>query len=101
LFESLNMASSTCKALVARVEGDKSFMDLKNISIPKIEPHQILVRVHSVAQNPVDGKSHFPLAYLILRITDVTSVQSIDGSAFGNGAVLGCDFTGTAEKLGD
>jgi len=28
-------------------------------------------------------------------------VQSLDGSAFGNGAVLGCDFTGTVEKLGD
>jgi NADPH:quinone reductase-like Zn-dependent oxidoreductase len=28
-------------------------------------------------------------------------VQSLDGNAVGNGAVLGCDFTGIVEKLGD
>jgi NADPH:quinone reductase-like Zn-dependent oxidoreductase len=28
-------------------------------------------------------------------------VQSLDGNAFGIGAILGCDFTGTVEKLGD
>ncbi|KAE9371146.1 zinc-binding dehydrogenase family oxidoreductase [Stipitochalara longipes BDJ] len=76
------MSSSTCKALVTRVDGDKSILELKDIPIPKIEPHHVLVRVGSVAQNPTD-------------------VQSLDGNAFGNGAVLGCDFTGTVEKLGE
>jgi NADPH:quinone reductase-like Zn-dependent oxidoreductase len=28
-------------------------------------------------------------------------VQSLDISAFGNGAVLDCDFVGTVEKLGE
>jgi NADPH:quinone reductase-like Zn-dependent oxidoreductase len=28
-------------------------------------------------------------------------VRSLHGNAFGNGAVLGCDFTGTVEKLGE
>ncbi|PMD62981.1 GroES-like protein [Hyaloscypha bicolor E] len=76
------MAPTTAKALVTRVDGDKSTMGIKNMPVPKIEPHQLLVRVGSVAQNPTD-------------------VQSLDGSAFGNGAVLGCDFAGTVEKLGD
>ncbi|PMD36243.1 GroES-like protein [Hyaloscypha variabilis F] len=76
------MASSTCKALVTRIDGDKSIMDLKHISIPILGPHQVLVRVASVAQNPTD-------------------VLSLDFNGFGNGAVLGCDFTGTVEKLGD
>jgi NADPH:quinone reductase-like Zn-dependent oxidoreductase len=50
------MAPNTGKALVTRVDGDKSVMDLKDVPIPKIEPHQVLVRVSSVAQNPTDGK---------------------------------------------
>jgi NADPH:quinone reductase-like Zn-dependent oxidoreductase len=50
------MAPNTGKALVTRVDGDKSIMDLKDVPIPKIEPHQVLVRVSSVAQNPTDGK---------------------------------------------
>ena len=28
-------------------------------------------------------------------------MQSLDGNVFGKGAVLGCDFTGTVEKLGE
>jgi len=76
------MVSSTSKALVTRIGGGKSTMDLVDVPIPKLEPHQLLVRVGSVAQNPTD-------------------VQSLDGNAFGNGAVLGCDFTGTVEKLGE
>jgi len=49
------MASSTCKALVTRVDGDKSTTVLKDIAIPKVEPHQALVRVSIVAQNPTDS----------------------------------------------
>jgi len=51
------MAPATAKALVTRVDGDKSTMDIKSMPVPKIEPHQLLVRVGSVAQNPTDGKN--------------------------------------------
>ena len=54
------MASSTCKALVTRIDGDKSIMDLKHISVPILGPHQVLVRVASVAQNPTDGTDSTP-----------------------------------------
>ncbi|KAI8306101.1 Zinc-type alcohol dehydrogenase-like protein [Colletotrichum sp. SAR11_240] len=30
-----------------------------------------------------------------------TAIQSFDGNAFGDGAVLGCDFVGTVEETGD
>lgn len=30
----------------------------------------------------------------------IVSVQSFDNNAFGDGAVLGCDFTGTVEEIG-
>jgi hypothetical protein len=52
-----NMALTTAKALVTRVDGDKSTMGIKSMPVPKIEPHQLLVRVGSIAQNPTDGKS--------------------------------------------
>jgi NADPH:quinone reductase-like Zn-dependent oxidoreductase len=32
-------------------------MGIQNMLVPEIEPHQLLVRVGSVAQNPTDGKN--------------------------------------------
>ncbi|KAH7376847.1 putative alcohol dehydrogenase [Plectosphaerella cucumerina] len=68
---------SHCNALVTR-NGQ-----LKKESIPVPEPaeHQLLVRVQYTAQNPTD-------------------VQSLDRNAFGDDAVLGCDFVGIVEKTG-
>ncbi|KXH54060.1 hypothetical protein CSAL01_01966 [Colletotrichum salicis] len=54
----------------------------KQIPVPEPAPHQALVKVSHIAQNPTD-------------------VQSLDGDAFGDGAVLGCDFVGTVEVVGD
>ncbi len=54
------MASPTCKAIVTRIDRDKSTMDLKHISVPVLEPHQILVCVASVAQNPTDSTDSTP-----------------------------------------
>jgi hypothetical protein len=51
------MVPTTAKALVTRVDGGKSTMGIQNMPVPKIEPHQLLVRVGSVAQNPTDGKN--------------------------------------------
>ncbi|KAF4426982.1 Zinc-type alcohol dehydrogenase-like protein [Colletotrichum fructicola Nara gc5] len=34
-------------------------------------------------------------------VVEAPNVQSFDGNAFGDGAVLGCDFVGTVEETGD
>jgi NADPH:quinone reductase-like Zn-dependent oxidoreductase len=49
------MGFETVKALVTSVSGGKSTIDLADVPIPYLEPHQVLVRVVSVAQNPTDG----------------------------------------------
>ncbi|THY69646.1 NAD(P)-binding protein [Aureobasidium pullulans] len=49
--------------------------------LPSRKPHQSLVKVQYVAQNPTD-------------------VQTLDSNAFGEGTVLGCDFVGTVEEEG-
>ncbi|RAH46735.1 zinc-binding alcohol dehydrogenase family protein [Aspergillus brunneoviolaceus CBS 621.78] len=54
----------------------------ESIAIPSPAPHQVLVRLSHVAQNPTD-------------------IQALDGKAFGDGAVLGCDFVGEVVALGD
>ncbi|KAJ3530604.1 hypothetical protein NM208_g9251 [Fusarium decemcellulare] len=71
-------------ALVVEVpeNGSKPELVKKHISPPVLEPYQVLVKIATVAQNPTDG------------------IQSLDTNAFGNGAVLGCDFTGTVERVG-
>jgi NADPH:quinone reductase-like Zn-dependent oxidoreductase len=33
-------------------------------------------------------------------VADKLAVQSFDGDAFGDGAVLGCDFAGVVEQVG-
>lgn len=50
------------------------------VSVPKIEEHEILVRVHCVALNPADYKH-----------IDVLSPR---------GAIIGCDYAGTVAKVG-
>ncbi|KAJ5580695.1 GroES-like protein [Penicillium hetheringtonii] len=62
---------------------DKSSVRLSNEEIPIPSPaeHQVLIKISHVAQNPTD-------------------VQSFDKNAFGDGAVLGCDFVGEVVKLG-
>lgn len=51
------------------------------MSIPSFQPHEVLVRISVVAQNPTD-------------------IKSFDGNRFGDGAVLGCDFCGRVEDVG-
>ncbi|KAG7418986.1 Trans-enoyl reductase ACTTS2 [Fusarium oxysporum f. sp. rapae] len=70
-------------ALVVEVpeNGSKPELIRKQISPPMLEPHEALVKVATVAQNPTD-------------------VQTFDLNLFGNGAVLGCDFAGKVERLG-
>ncbi|KAH8801399.1 chaperonin 10-like protein [Xylogone sp. PMI_703] len=51
------------------------------VKLPTLEKRQILVRVHYAAFNPTD-------------------MLAFDLKAFGDGAVLGCDFAGTVQELG-
>ncbi|KFY27670.1 hypothetical protein V491_00787 [Pseudogymnoascus sp. VKM F-3775] len=70
-------------ALVTRVgENGKAYLSREKVELGQPQHNQVLVRIHSIAQNPTD-------------------VQSLDTNAFGDGAVLGCDFTGTVEAMGN
>ncbi|KAK1514623.1 hypothetical protein CABS01_06602 [Colletotrichum abscissum] len=83
------MAGQQMQALVTESSaggGGSPKMVRKQVPIPEPAPHQALVKVSHIAQNP----------------TDVWfTLQSLDGNAFGDGAVLGCDFVGTVEAVGD
>ncbi|KAF4970019.1 hypothetical protein FSARC_2836 [Fusarium sarcochroum] len=73
---------ASSQALVVRL-GSNSTSKLVNEQLPMPKPgnHQLLVKVSHVAQNPTD-------------------IQSFDANAFGDGAVLGCDFVGVVEETG-
>ncbi|KAJ4982630.1 hypothetical protein SVAN01_11880 [Stagonosporopsis vannaccii] len=69
-------------AQVQRLGTDKTAIVVaEHIAVPKPGNHELLVKVSYVGQNPTD-------------------VQSLDSNAFGDGAVLGCDFVGTVEDVG-
>ncbi|KAJ5981178.1 hypothetical protein N7499_001809 [Penicillium canescens] len=73
---------SKMTALVNRGSAEQSpRLSKEEIDVPVPVGHQILVKISHVAQNPTD-------------------VQSLDGNAFGDGAVLGCDFVGECVELG-
>ncbi|KAL0941988.1 Zinc-type alcohol dehydrogenase-like protein C2E1P3.01-like protein 4 [Colletotrichum truncatum] len=76
------MSGKTCQAIVivTSKEGSPTLVK-KSIPVPEPAPNQALVKVSHVAQNPTD-------------------IQAFDGKAFGDGAVLGCDFVGTVEETG-
>ncbi|KAF3007824.1 hypothetical protein E8E13_010620 [Curvularia kusanoi] len=61
--------------------GDKPKFALEEVEVPHPKEHEVLVKNKYVAQNPTD-------------------VQSLDGNAFGDGTVLGCDFVGEVEEVG-
>jgi len=71
------MSSPKMQALVQR--GDK--LCKESIEVPTPSDHQVLVKISYVAQNPTD-------------------IQAFDTKALGDGAVLGCDFVGSVEKIG-
>ncbi|CZT40458.1 related to C.carbonum toxD gene [Rhynchosporium secalis] len=53
----------------------------EDLPLPELTKSQVLVKIANSSLNPTD-------------------VQSFDGDAFGDGAVLGCDFAGVVEKIG-
>ena len=77
----IRWSSTHSQALTCRPVNGKNRFSLESVYLPPLLPHQILVRNLAVAQNPTD-------------------VASFDNNAYGDGAVLGCDFCGTVEKLG-
>ncbi|GKT67250.1 zinc-binding oxidoreductase [Colletotrichum tofieldiae] len=77
------MAEQRMQALVTEVpKGGSPAMVKKSIPVPEPAPNQALVKISHIAQNPTD-------------------IQSLDSNAFGDDAVLGCDFVGTVERTGD
>ncbi|GLA33903.1 hypothetical protein AnigIFM63309_003926 [Aspergillus niger] len=69
-------------ALVVRVtDGQHPKLSKEEIPRPSPASNQVLVELSHAAQNPTD-------------------VQSFDSNAFGDGAVLGCDFVGEVVELG-
>ncbi|KAL4899409.1 hypothetical protein BDW74DRAFT_189398 [Aspergillus multicolor] len=76
------MTFATNTALVVRVpDGQSPILSKETIAIPRPAANQVLVKISHAAQNPTD-------------------VQSFDGNAFGDGAVLGCDFVGEVVDVG-
>ncbi|KAL4998632.1 putative zinc-binding dehydrogenase family oxidoreductase [Aspergillus recurvatus] len=76
------MSADSNTALVVRVvDGKSSRLCKEEIPRPRPGESQVLVKLSHAAQNPTD-------------------VQSFDSNAFGDGAVLGCDFVGEVIELG-
>ncbi|KAL2822730.1 putative zinc-binding dehydrogenase family oxidoreductase [Aspergillus cavernicola] len=75
--------AKTNPSLVARlVDNQPPSLVQKNIPIPSPGTGQVLVKISHAAQNPTD-------------------VKSLDRNAYGEGAVLGCDFVGDVVEIGD
>ncbi|KAH6954162.1 hypothetical protein DER45DRAFT_585806 [Fusarium avenaceum] len=75
-------ASAFCQALVVNLDSNNALTLVKgSVPVTKPDKHQLLIKVSHVAQNPTD-------------------VQSLDSNAFGDGAILGCDFIGIVEETG-
>ncbi|KAH7082006.1 hypothetical protein BKA63DRAFT_224198 [Paraphoma chrysanthemicola] len=59
--------------------GNAPQLVLESIAVPRPADDEVLVKISYVGQNPTD-------------------VQSFDSNAFGDGAILGCDFVGTVTE---
>ncbi|KAF6835365.1 hypothetical protein CMUS01_05816 [Colletotrichum musicola] len=95
------MSEKQCTALVTEApsSGGPATLVKKSIPLPKPAPNQVLVKISHVAQNPTDGEPQpCPIRSPPNRLVSI--VQSLDSNAFGDGAVLGCDFVGTVEETG-
>lgn len=87
---------TTGTSLVTRTRKGSPSLVQETLSAPTPGPHQALVRVSHVAQNPTDGKHIFHWTGTMLS----NAVQSFVANAFGDRSVLGCDFAGTVVRLG-
>lgn len=84
------MASETPTAVVQR----GSDLVIEGIQLPALKEHQVYVKVERAAFNPTDSafarfQLYIPLSFIGL---------AFDLNAFGDGAVLGCDFTGVVTR---
>lgn len=84
-----------------RLSAETPRLALDQVAVPEVGPGNVLVHVDHVAQNPTDGKSMSCAHLLWAPMTHLSVVQSFDSNAFGDGTVLGCDFTGVVRKVGD
>jgi len=72
---------SNSKQLAIVVGSDKRSYAVKSIDIPKYDADEVLVKVHSAAQNPTDWKS-------------------LEYGFSGEGCVPGCDYAGVVQEVG-
>lgn len=85
-------------ALVQRNSADgKPTLSKDTIDKPQLRGNQLLVKISHAAQNPTDGMDR---TNEVSTPTNRAIVQSLDSNAFGDGAVLGCDFAGAVEETG-
>lgn len=89
--------TSINQSLVVRVSGGQPKLVKEGLPLPTPSPGQVQVKVSHVAQNPTDG---FALRLFRPKCSH-SIVQCFDSNAFGDGAVLGCDFVGEVTELGD
>ncbi|KAF7593986.1 hypothetical protein BBP40_010383 [Aspergillus hancockii] len=76
------MSTNSNLSLVVRVpDGQSPKLVKESLPLPSPGRGQVLVKTSHIAQNPTD-------------------VQSLDSNAFGDGAVLGCDFVGVVIEVG-
>jgi NADPH:quinone reductase-like Zn-dependent oxidoreductase len=80
-------------------ESGSPTLSKKKVSKPKPASDQALVKVSYVAQNPTDSMAQ--LGEVLADTLLTTIVLTLDSNAFGEGTVLGCDFVGTVEDVGD
>lgn len=92
-------------SLIVRVpEGKSPKLAQEQLPLPRPGAGQVLVKVSHVAQNPTDGMLYITYSSALPgeAVIDVLCipVQCFDINAFGDGAVLGCDFVGEVTELG-
>ena len=67
-----------------------------DVELPQLQAHQVYVKVEYAAFNPTDRTSH---AHANEVIAYRNTGLAFDLHAFGDGAVLGCDFVGTVTRI--
>lgn len=93
-------------ALVIKSFQGKRSLVQKTLPSPEPRCHQAVIRVTYAAQNSMDGRYYLPVftvkpSFQVAGRLRAETVWALDSGGFSDGSVLGCDFVGTVEKIGD
>lgn len=69
------------KAVIANKKGIEN-IEIKDISVPKIQQNEVLIKIKAIGVNPVDWKG-------------------LESGEFGDSYILGTDISGVIEKIGN